>query len=145
MWFNNVSKMIVGFKVWHKGKQFLLFWLFHILIPYNIILVYLIFMSLIVLYFLHSTWILSFYIDVVLTLSISIAEDIWWNISLIDKHIKQVYIVVIEIPHRKTRRYQFLPGIAYHVVERLAFIHRYPYEHNTSGFCLKPVVTFPFI
>ena len=40
--------------------------------PYNMILfsVYGIFMSLIVLYFLQSTSVLSFYIDVVLTLSI---------------------------------------------------------------------------
>ena len=38
--------------------------------PYNVsIVVYFIFMSLIVFYFLHSTSILSFYIDVVLTLS----------------------------------------------------------------------------
>ena len=40
------------------------FWLFHILMPYSIILtfVYFIFMSLIVLYFLHSTSVLSFFI-----------------------------------------------------------------------------------
>ena len=41
--------------------------------PYNMIIlyfVYLIFMSQIVLYFLYSTSVLSFYIDVVLTLSI---------------------------------------------------------------------------
>ena len=39
--------------------------------PLYFIFVYLIFMSLIVLYFLHSTSVLSFYVDVVLTLSIS--------------------------------------------------------------------------
>ena len=50
--------------------------------PYNIILffVYLIFMSLIVLYFLHNTSVLSFYIDVVLTLSIEVWE---WISNLI--------------------------------------------------------------
>ena len=49
------------------------FFLFHILMPCKIILffVYLIFMSLIMLYFLHSTSVLSFYIDVVLRLSIA--------------------------------------------------------------------------
>ena len=40
------------------------------------IYVYLIFMSLIVLYFLHSTSVLSLYIDVVLTLSI-LTEGNW--------------------------------------------------------------------
>ena len=40
--------------------------------PYNMILfVYLIFVSLIVLYFLHSTSVLSFYLNVVLILSIT--------------------------------------------------------------------------
>ena len=37
--------------------------------------IYLIFLSIIVLYFLHSTSVLSFYIDVVLTLSIYIRND----------------------------------------------------------------------
>ena len=52
-------------------NTFCCFWLFHILMPYNIFFfVYFIFISLIALYFLHSTSVLSFYIDVVLTLSI---------------------------------------------------------------------------
>ena len=44
--------------------------------PYNIILYFCLpyFTSLIVLYFLHSTSVLSFYIDVALTLSIVLAE-----------------------------------------------------------------------
>ena len=40
-------------------------------------------MSQIVFYFLHSTSVLSFYIDVVLTLSI-----ILWDIKIYEKHIK---------------------------------------------------------
>ena len=58
--------------------------------PYNIILfffVYLIFMSLIVLYFLHSTSVVSFYIDVVLPLSISkhiaMSSLLIWFITLV--------------------------------------------------------------
>ena len=50
----------------------------YILIPNNMIIlffVYLISMSQIVLYFLHSTSVLPFYIDVVLTLSIMVAND----------------------------------------------------------------------
>ena len=57
-----------------SGKRFFCcFWLFHILMPYNRILYLRLFyfMSLSLLYFLHSTSVLSFYIDVVLTLSIS--------------------------------------------------------------------------
>ena len=55
-----------------KENNVVVFYFFHILMPYNIILYFhlLIFMSQIVLYFLHSTSVLSFYIDVVLTLSI---------------------------------------------------------------------------
>ena len=60
---------------WEQYKS--CFWLFHILMPYNVIIlifIYLIFMSQIVLYFLHSTSVLSFYIDIVLTLSTSAHE-----------------------------------------------------------------------
>ena len=66
-------KMIVGLYVWYKGKQrFCCFWLFLILMPHNVIMIHFrltYFMSQIVLYFLHSTSVLSFYMDVVLTLS----------------------------------------------------------------------------
>ena len=65
--FGNLVWMIVGLQVWHKGKQlFCCFWLFYILMSYNIILYFRlpIFMSQIVLYLLHSTSVLSFYIDV---------------------------------------------------------------------------------
>ena len=56
---------------------FCCFLLFHILMPYNIyfIFVYLIFMSLIVLYFLHSTSVFSFCIDVILALSIETCNN----------------------------------------------------------------------
>ena len=55
---------------WHY--KFCCFLLFHIVMPYNVILfVYLIFVSLIVLYFLHSTSVLSFYLNVILILSIT--------------------------------------------------------------------------
>ena len=59
--------------------MFCCIWLFHILMPYNMMILYFlfyfIFMSQIVLYFLHRASVLSFYIDVVLTLSISTARS----------------------------------------------------------------------
>ena len=74
---------------------FCCFWLFYILMPYNIkyfIFVYLIFMSLIVLYFLHNTSVLSFYIDVVLTLSIPSfmphhGVSLWHPLNVFAKHL----------------------------------------------------------
>ena len=63
--------MIVGLKVWHNGKQpFLLFRIHLNASQYDIFFVYFIFMSQIVLCVLHSNAVLSFHIDVVLTLSI---------------------------------------------------------------------------
>ena len=63
--------------------MFCCIWLFHILMPYNMMILYFlfyfIFMSQTVLYFLHRASVLSFYIDVVLTLSISTARS--WVIS----------------------------------------------------------------
>ena len=56
---------IYSTQVYLKGKQlFCCFWLFHILIPYTIILFFHLpyFMSQIVLYFLHSTLVLLLYI-----------------------------------------------------------------------------------
>ena len=56
-----------------------------ILMTHNMIIlffIYLIFMSQIMFYFLHSTLVLSFYIDIVLTLPIYVAEFIHMNIPI---------------------------------------------------------------
>ena len=65
--------MILGLQVWHKGKQlFLLFLIVSHLnaLQYDTLFSFTSFMSQIVLYILHSTPILSFYTDAVLTLCI---------------------------------------------------------------------------
>ena len=75
--FGNLVWNDSSFVNWQKGKNNFLccFWLFYTLMPHNMIILYFFYLILMyqtVLYFLHSTSVLSFYIDVILTLSI------WW-------------------------------------------------------------------
>ena len=67
----------MGLYVWHKEVHFLLFhiFLYCLTIWLCLIFVDLIFMSQIVLYFLHNISVLSFYIDAIFTLSILIEID----------------------------------------------------------------------
>ena len=84
--------MIVGLYVWHKVKQlFVVFDCFtsQCLTIQYFSFVYLIFMSLIVLHLLHNTSVLSFYIDVVMTLfnksprSLTVYSASWSNIGCV--------------------------------------------------------------
>ena len=63
-------------------------------------------MSLVVLYFLHSTSVLSFYIDVVLTLSIAIDHlelaslalqlgALWISRTILDEQMYKIYILML--------------------------------------------------
>ena len=74
--------------------------------PYNIILYFrlFIFMSLIVLYFLHSTSVLSFHIDVVLTLSITDAHEF----DIITYHMR---LLIIDIDSRTKNYDKIVPGV----------------------------------